>query len=46
MKRVVLALVFVVFGSAVVLADEPKVTTVTASVVDGVQRVEILGGDY
>jgi len=46
MKRVVLALVFVVFGSAVVLADEPKVTTVTASVVDGVQRVEIRGGDY
>jgi len=46
MKRILLACVFTVFGATAVLADEGKVVTFTASVVDGLQRVEILGGDY
>ena len=46
MRRILWACVFVVFGAAAVYSDEAKVTTFTASVVDGIQRVEILGGDY
>lgn len=45
MKRVGLALLCLMLSSTV-FGEQEKVTTFVATVEDGVQRVEVLGGDY